>query len=61
MQPGYLSCLDLFIDLQLSSFLKLHHCLGKSVALIRAKSNRDGARARELESFVTKNTNHFRR
>lgn len=24
MHPGYLSCLDLFIDLQLSSFLKLN-------------------------------------
>ena len=27
IHPGYLCCLDLFIDLQLSSFLKLHSVL----------------------------------
>ena len=42
MQPGYLSCLNMLIDLQLSSFLKLPTLL---VNL----------------SFVTNNTNHFRR
>ena len=42
MQPGYLYYLDLFIDLQLSSLLKLPTLL---VNL----------------SFVTNNTNHFRR
>ena len=42
-------------------FSETPYCLGQSVDLVRVKSNRDGARARELESFVTNNANHLRR